>query len=205
MARSVLYKARNATQAGVDVMISDGWMDIMMSKSSSAPFTKNANFWRIVDRYFRRAMQQVENQMRRNATAMSAVATGWMRDNTVSSVVVDMGKPIPIVATVGTMAWYDILIEKGLGRHSPTGYLPPKYKPTEAQKAIVPTREQARLYWKKSPKKPRPFMAMAVKQTRTTVTKLISIGFKAAFKSIAGKYGKKPRHSLKAIGNSAQR
>lgn len=192
-----MFRASPARQYGVDILISDGWLEFM-----KGDFNKNAEFWRTVDRYFRRAMVAVENQMRRNAIAMGAVATGFMRSNTASRVEVNVGKPIPIEAVVGTMAWYDILIEKGLGRHSPTGRFPAKYKPTAEQLAIIPTRGFEKLYWKPSPKVPRPFMSMAVKQTRTTVTKLFSEGFSKAFMKMAVK-GKKPRHSLKALAGSA--
>lgn len=201
MARVAMpFKATPARQRGVDIVVSDGWLEFM-----KGDFTKNAEFWRTVDRYFRRAMVVVENQMRRNATAMGAVATGFLRSSTASRVTVDMGKPIPIVAEVGTLAWYDILIEKGLGRHSPTGKMPAKYKPTAEQKAIVPTREYARHFWKPSPKVPRPFISMAARQTRTTVTKIFREGFSRAFSKMNAKGNKKPRHSLKAMAGSSPR
>ena len=199
MAR-LLYKNSKATQKGVDIIISDGWLAFM-----KGDFHKNAEFWKIVDKYFRKAMVLVENQIRANATAMSAVATGFMRAHTASRVVVDMGKKTPIMAEVGTMAWYDILIEKGLGRHSATGVVPAKYHPTAEQLAIVPTSKQSKAYWKKSPKVPRPFITMAAKQTRSQVVKMISQGFRMAYKKMNAKYGKQPKHSLKALAGSAPR
>lgn len=193
---ALLYKSPRYTQGGVDITIDDGWMNFMKGS-----FYRNADFWQEVDKYLRRAMVLVANRAQANINAMQAVATGFMRAHIVTQVKIDMGSSTPLKAVLGTQAWYDILIEKGLGRHSPTGEMPAKYKPTAAQLAIVPSAAASKPYWKRSPKVPRPFLSNAVKQTRVAFKKLVMEGFKAGFRKLSVKNRSVPRHSLKALAN----
>jgi hypothetical protein len=196
------FKSVRSTQKAVDVVINDGFIDFMRGS-----FVKNADFWEVVDRYFRKAMVIVSDRVKLNINAYRAIATGFMRANVVTKVDVDMGRNMPIKAEVGTMAWYDILIEKGLGRHSKSGHIPEKYRPTAAQLALIPTLTPAEksMYWKPSPKVPRPFLSKSVKETKSQVKKIIFQGFKMAFKKMNVKGTSMPRHSITSSPNSAVR
>jgi hypothetical protein len=185
-----MFKQKACVQSDINFLVDDGI--IRLAKGEFF----DEEFWRIVAKYVKRAMVIVVNQVKSNITMMNAVATGFMRAHIVSTVRVDMGSRTPIVARVGTQAWYDILIHEGLGRHSPSKKIPEKYKPTPAQTAIVPPSDKA--YWKPSPMVPRPFLKNAISQTRTAVAALFAEGFKQAAAKTGIKRGK-PRHRLEHV------
>ena len=191
MAKRVLHTSKRYFQSSVDFLIDDGLLPFTKAK-----FKLSKVFWNIVERYFKRAMVIVANKARTNLTSMRAVATGFMRANIVTVVSVNMSSPVPIEAKVGTMAWYDILVEKGLGPHSPSGYFPAKYKPTPEQLAIVPVADKG--FWKPSTKKPRPFLSNAIRSTRKQVVDIFKEGFRVASFKMHIKRGK-PRHSLTTL------
>lgn len=178
--------SKNYIQKDVQVFRSAGLIKHMQDlRSRKFP---NQQYWRTVSRYFQKAILIVVNRTKSNLQIMNAVATGFMRSNIVSTVNVRYGK-IPITAVIGTRAWYDILVHEGLGRHSPSGKMPDKYKPTPAQLAIIPhkmNKQFQKQYWKKSPKKPRPFLRDAINQTKSAVASMINQGFKEANKTIKG-------------------
>jgi hypothetical protein len=198
-----LYRAKRYIQADIQVYADDGFMErIMRGKIKSFPSIK---YWKIVERYIKKAMLIVVNKTKSNIHMMNAVATGFMRNNIVSVVNVKGGKT-PITAVIGTRAWYDILVHEGLGRHSPSGRIPSKYKPTEAQKAIIPhSLEEVKKagLWKSSPKVPRPFLRLAVEQTKTAVHEMIKQGIRAANKAEGAKRGT-PRNVTKFVLGSAR-
>lgn len=177
------------------VQVDDAWKSYMnLGPTASAKFLKK------MEHAFRKAMVLVVVKARRNLTSSNALATGFMRNTVISSITVkDFFPRMEVLSTVGTKAWYDILVHEGLGRHSPSGKMPAKYKPTAEQLAIVPA--SSRAYWKRSPKKPRPFLTDAVRSTRRSIGKIINDGMKDAFKSLGAKPGK-PIHDITTILNA---
>lgn len=162
-------------------------------------------YWKIVERYIKKAMLIVVNRAKTNIQTMNAVATGFMRNSIVSVVNVRYGKT-PILAKIGTKAWYDILVHEGLGRHSPSGKIPDKYRPTPEQLAIIPhsiSKEFQKEYWKHSPKRPRPFLKMAIQQTKGAVRSMINKGLKEAQKQTGKKGSQTLVNVTKKVLNSA--
>lgn len=189
---NIPYKAKRYIQADIQVLADDGFIEkIVKGKLKSFPSIK---YWKVVERHIKKAMLIVVNKTKSNLTTMNAVATGFMRNNIVAVVNVTGGRS-PISAVIGTRAWYDILVHEGLGRHAPGGgkkSLPAKYKPTEAQKAIIPhtlKEVKAAGLWKRGIKGPRPFLREAVEQTKSAVNAMIAQGIKEANKLEQGKKG----------------
>jgi hypothetical protein len=203
MPRPVLFKATRIRQkdVGFQVLVDDGWKAVM-----SGNMLKDTQFWREVERGYKRAAVVVVKAVRRNIQASNAVATGFMRNNIISNVdVVWTGEVPDVVLKIGTMAWYDILVHEGLGRHSPTGNIPERYVPTEEQKAIVPTIQDSGKYWKPSPKVPRPFLKLAIQQTKGTVKNMMAQAFRDAFRKKFARGSKRPRHNILKVLNSSPR
>lgn len=185
------YGTSSYRQKDVGVFIDNGILTFLRTKKEMTPL-----FWNIVEGYFRKAMQVVGEKVRTNITSMNAVGSGYMRKNIVTTVTVKARAAIPIKAEVGTRAWYDILVEKGWGRHSPTGYMPANIKSTGI---VPPSAAIRRKYWKRSPKVPRPFIGDAVKSTRTVVTALFKEGFRQASIKYLGANKAKPKHNLNKV------
>jgi hypothetical protein len=181
-----MFPTRRYIQADVKILADDGYLNFMKRlKKKDIPSKK---YWDVVSRYVKKAILIVINQTKSNIQTMNAVATGFMRNNIVSTVNIQSGKT-PIVAVIGTKAWYDILVHEGLGRHSPGNVMPKKYLPTPAQKAIIPAFGEAKKYWKKSPKIPRPFLMFAIQSTKVAVAKMIAQGCREANKATGIKRG----------------
>lgn len=200
MASPVLFKSNKFKQkdALFQFLVDDAWRSYMiLGHKISEKITKR------VEIGYRRAAQYLANRVKANIHSSNAVATGFMRNSVVVKIEVSSFFPkIKAKIIVGTNAWYDILVHEGLGRHSPSGKIPAKYRPTPEQLAIVPTSVDSAPFWKPSPKKPRPFMKIALMQSKNKMKKIVFEEIKDAYRNIGGRPGN-PKHDITTILNSA--
>lgn len=191
-----MFGPGRTTQAGIEVFVDDSFYRFF-----KVPITSNKPFMSIITKAFKKAGVAAVRSVKNKITSMNAVATGFMRKTVVAGVRVKYGKNIktPIEMTVGTAAWYDILVHEGLGVHGGYRTIPAQYRPTEFQKAIVePSPEERKEYYKRSPKVPRPFLTEGIRDAQGVIASEISKGFSTALSSLGSQRGV-PRHKIESI------
>lgn len=148
-------------------------------------------FWKKMQPYLMRADKILQGEIVKRITLSNAVAVGFMKKTVkVTHSFKDSQGDEVFKIVAGTDAWYDILVHEGLGRHSPVegATIPEQYKPSATQKNIlVPAWDSPErlFYYKKSPKKPRPFLRDGLAAALPQVGKMIGRGFANIFQEMS--------------------
>jgi hypothetical protein len=192
---AVEFKAPRFTQKSVSIKINKGFANFLTGN----PF-KNKPFIDKVSKGFAKAMIIGANSVKGQMQIMNAVATGFMRKSIVTIIEANPNKTPMIKATIGTKAWYDILVHEGLGRHGGQRTIPVKYRPTAAQLAIVePDQETRKKYYKASPRVPRPFLTTGIKLVKTPMKNEIYSSIRSAIKELGLGSRNTPTIDLKSV------
>lgn len=172
------------------------------------PLNKDRKFLHEVEKVYKKAGEYIKRNVKKNIRAMKAVGSGFMVNNVIYVVELSNNSRKTASVKIGTRAWYDILVAKGLGLHGGQRTVPSQYKPTPEQIAIAtasPYTEDMRKRIiresnKRSPKVPRPFFKQAIEQTRNQVKSMIYDGLWTAFKRRTGSgRGAKPRIKISNV------
>ncbi len=177
------FKSPRLNQKSVQILINRGFANLLKKDalSSKGALVK-------LSRGLSKAMLIGANSVKSQMQMMNAVATGFMRKNIVSTVKVNYNSKIKVEGTIGTKAWYDILVHEGLGVHGGQRTIPAKYRPSKAQLAIIePDAKTRKKYYKRSPKVPRPFLTLGIKAAKSEMKEEIFKSMRGILKEIGGK------------------
>ena len=200
--RPVLFGRTPTRQKAAQILIDDSFVKFMKGN----PLKQKA-FFKEVDRHFRRALVIGAESVKRQISAMRAIGSGFMRNSVIFTMEANADKNPMIQGKIGTMAWYDILVHKGLGRHGGSKTIPSEYRPSEAQKAIIEPDEETRmsedfrkLYWKESQGIPRPFLTIGINNAKKAMAKEVMAGVRKGMKALRGSgRGGIPKHDISEV------
>lgn len=189
------FKRVRTRQKDVSLYIDDNFLNFLKINP-----LRNKRMVREVERHFKRAGVEAVESVKSRITMMNAVATGFMRRTVGFFIDVNANKNPMINMTIGTKAWYDILVHEGLGYHGRSKSLPAKYLPTDEQRAIVePDLEIRKEFYKRSPKVPRPFLTDGIKSAKSNIVNEIEAGLKSGFRIFGKRKSSIPKHDIRKL------
>lgn len=199
MAKSrVMYKATPYTSKNVEIFMTESLVRFLR-------LTNQHLFMKEMLVAMQKADVLVMNTAKSEIQSMNAVYSGFLRNNLVSWIDKISNNAIdkPIVSYLGTRAWYDILVHKGLGIHAnPRQKIPAQYMPTMEQLAIVPSfKEKLAAVGVKHSKTsgPRPFYTNALKKAFPKINIIFGDGYLKGLRNMIGHDKNIPRHKFSEV------